>query len=274
MNASKILNRARQVGPAALLLGSLFVILAACGDDVIAPTESRDDTFVVGQSPRIVVSNDNGRVFVSPGSDGTVRVQTTLRKPDDVEYQTVQEGDTVSVEANAIEKGFGIFNLGDSPGADIEITAPSATRIELRTSNGSVEVQGMQRSGSLRTSNGSIRVEDVKGDFDISTSNGAVTIARAVGSFDVETSNGRIEFDGELVRGGSNRMETSNGSVRVNLTGTPSVKIDASTVNGTVTTRLPILTTSTGGGRHVVGTIGTGDADLYARTTNGSVVVQ
>ena len=262
------------MSPAVWLLGALFVILAACGDEVTGTTKALDDSFVVGESPRIVVSNSNGRVFVSPGSDGTIRVQAALRKPDDVEYEAVQEGDTVSVEAKAIQTGFGIFNFGNRPGAEIEITAPSDTRIELRTSNGSVEVRGMQRSGDLRTSNGSIRVEDVNGNFDISTSNGAVTITRATGTFDVETSNGRIVFDGELVPGGNNRMATSNGSVDITLRGTPSVKLDASTQNGSVATRLPILTTSTGDRRHLVGTIGAGDAQLFTRTSNGSVMVQ
>ena len=262
------------MNPGLWLLGALVVLLAACGDGFADPTEARDDSFVVGESPMVVVGSGNGRVIVNPGADGTVRVQAALRKPDDVEYETVQDGDTVSVDAKTVERRSGIFNFGDSPGADIEITAPSNTRVELRTSNGSVEVHGMHRSGSLRTSNGSIRMEDVTGDFDISTSNGEVTIARATGTFDVQTSNGRIEFDGELVPGGNNRMATSNGSLGITLRGTPSVRIDASTVNGSVTTRLPILTSSTEGGRHLVGTIGTGDAGLFARTTNGSVVVQ
>ena len=281
------------------MLGVLFVFLtAACSEGFTGPTETRDDSFVVGGSPRVVVSGSNGRIVVNPGTDGTVRVQATLRKPDDLEYETAQEGDTISVEAK--EKGRGIFNFAESPGADIEITAPSNTRVELRTSNGRVEspgadieitapsntrvelrtsngrveVYGMHRSGTVRTSNGKIVMEDVTGDFDISTANGGVTIAQASGTFDVETSNGRIDFDGEMAPGGDNRMTTSNGSVAIKLQGTPSVKLDASTVNGSVTTRLPILTTSPGDERHLVGTIGAGDAELFVRTSNGSVMIQ
>ena len=273
------------------MLGVLIVFLtAACSAGFSGPTETRDDSFVVGESPRVVVSGGNGRIIVNPGTDGTVRVEATLRKPDDLEYETTQEGDTISVEAR--EKKLGIFNFGDSPGADIEITAPSNTRVELRTSNGSVEVYGMHRSGTVRTSNGKIAMEDVIGDFDISTSNGGVTITLASGAFDVETVNGRIEFEGELAPGGDNRMTTINGSVEVKLQGTPSVKLDASTGNGSVTTRLPILTASAGNERsdsdspslpfpwrsdtreNLVGTIGAGDAELIVRTSNGSVMIQ
>ena len=79
-------------------------------------------------------------------------------------------------------------------------------------------------------------------DFDISTINGAVTIALASGSFDVETVNGGIDFDGALAPGGSNRMTTVNGSVAIKLQGTPNVRLDASSANGSVTSELPILT--------------------------------
>ena len=101
-----------------------------------------------------------------------------------------------------------------------------------------------------------------------------MTIALASGTFDVESVNGRIEFDGELVPGGNNRMTAANGSVEITLQGTPSLKLDASTRNGFVTSRFPVLTTSTGDERHLVGTIGSGDAALFIRTSNGSVMIQ
>ena len=260
-----------------LILGVLLVSLtAACSSGFAGPTETRDDSFVVGDSPRVVVSSDNGRIVVKRGTDGTVRVQANLRKPDDLKYETSQEGHTISVEAKEKRPGFfnRIFNLGDSPGADIEITAPFNTRLELRTSNGGVEVYGMHQSGTVRTSNGKIVMEDVIGDFYMSTSNGSVTITLASGTFDVETVNGRIEFDGEIVPGGHNRMRTVNGSVEIKLQGIPSVKLDASSGNGSVTTRFPILTTSPGDKRHLVGTIGVGDAELLVRTINGSVTIR
>ena len=108
------------------MLGVLLVFLtAACSSGFTGPTETRDDSFVVGQSPRVVVSGDNGRIIVNPGTDGTVKVQATLRKPDDLEYKTTQQGDTISVEAKEKRRGIfnRIFNFGESPGEDIEIAA-------------------------------------------------------------------------------------------------------------------------------------------------------
>ena len=255
-----------------MLSGLLVFLIAACSNGFTGPTATRDDTFVVGASPRVVVSVDNGRIIVNPGTDGRVRVQATITKPNGLEYQITQAGNAISVEAK--EKGRGIFSFGDSPGVDVEITAPSNTMVELRSINGRVEVNGMRQSGTVRTSNGKIVVQDVSGDFDISTINGAVTIAQASGSFDVETVNGAIDFDGALTPGGTNRMTTVNGSVAIKLQGTPSVELDASTANGSVATELPILTTSSGDQRRLVGTIGAGDAELYVRTSNGPVTIR
>ena len=68
-------------------------------------------------------------------------------------------------------------------------------------------------------------------------------------------------------------MRTSNGGVDVTLQGIPSVRLDASTSNGTVTSSLPIVTASTED-THLAGTLGEGEAELTIHTSNGSVTVQ
>ncbi len=57
------------------------------------------------------------------------------------------------------------------------------------------------------------------------------------------------------------------------LTGTPSVHLDASTSNGEVKCALPILATKTDTD-HLIGTIGAGEADLYIETSNGDVTIK
>ena len=125
-----------------LFAGLLVGLASACSLGSGGPTEIREDTFGVGNSPRVVVSSDNGRVIVNSGPNRSVSVKATLRKSDNIEYEITQVGDVISVRAK-IDDG-GIFNFGESPSADIEITTPSNTAVELRSSNGSVEVYGIQ----------------------------------------------------------------------------------------------------------------------------------
>jgi Putative adhesin len=240
------------------LLGSLtvlllFVAIVACIPAFASETETRDDTFSIGAAPKIVVSNDNGQIDVVTGNEGTVNVKATIRRPDDVEYSVVQEGDTVRVEAR-VSSGWG-WGFGTDAGADIAVTLPADANVDLRTSNGGIEVVDIQNSGKLGTSNGGISLENVKGEFE------------------VNSSNGDIDFRGEMTAGGMNRLTTSNGRVEVTLLGEPSVKLDAATSNGKIICKLPIVATESGVKR-LVGVVGGGDADLIIETTNGSIAVQ
>ena len=237
----------RLLGSLTMLL--LFVAIVACIPAFASETETRDDTFSVGTAPKIVVSNDNGQIDVVTGNEGTVNVKATIRRPDDVEYGVVQEGDTVRVEAR-VRSVFGI-----DAGAEIIVTLPADANVDLRTSNGGIKVVDIQNSGKLRTFNGRISLENVKGEFE------------------VNTSNGDIDFRGEMTAGGMNRLTTFNGSVEVTLLGEPSVKLDATTSNGEIICKLPIVATETGVNR-LVGVVGGGDAVLAIETSNGSITVQ
>ena len=123
----------------------LISVAAACSTNVAASTKARDDSFTVAESRKIVVNGSNGRINVSAGTDDTVRVQATLRRPDDLKYEVTQDGNTINVEVE--EQGGRFSFLGQSPGADIEITAPSNRRVELRTGDGTIELYGTHRSG-------------------------------------------------------------------------------------------------------------------------------
>lgn len=235
----------------ALIIFGMILLITTSVSAFTGDTETRENSFKVGEEAKIVVSTDNGTIKVTAGPDDIVDVQATIRRPDHVDYQVTQDNNTVRVIAEITPTA----GFCDSPGADITIAAPSDANIDLRTSNGGIEADGMRRSGTLRTSNGEIVLNKVKGEFDANTSNGA------------------IDFMGELTPGGTNRLTTSNGSVNVTLEGTPSVELDAATSHGKVNSELPIMARVTED-NHLVGTIGDGDAELFIRTSNGSIIVQ
>ena len=273
-----------RVSRAMALLLVLGVLVAGC---TLGPTETRDDSFVVGESVRLIVNGVNGSIEVRTGSAGEVRVQATIRRANRIEYEVTQNGDTIT----AVGRRTGWALFGGNAGVSFVIAVPAQTDVELETSNGSIELSGVEGSGSLETSNGKIVVEGVKGEFNGDTSNGSITIdglegsARidtsngrvdlrdVVGEVDVETSNGRIFYSGDMTPKGRNRLVTSNGDVNVELRGTPSVALDASTSRGRVTSEFPILVSAMKE-RELAGTIGAGEADLFSRTSNGSVNIR
>jgi hypothetical protein len=268
---------------AVMVVAITLLVTAGCS---AGPTETRDDSFSVNGTATLVVNGDNGWIKVNTGTDDEVRIQATLRGIDRIDYEVSQDGNTITVLAE-IDQGWFISNVG----VDITITAPVSTDVELEISNGAIELNGIEGTGTLRTSNGEIVLENVKGDFEgrtsngkievdtlegaafLRTSNGGLDLQEVTGEVDAETSNGGISYSGDMIAGGDNRLITSNGNVDVELLGTPSIELDASTSNGDITSELPITATTTGDD-HLVGTIGDGEADLYIKTSNGDITVR
>ena len=257
-------------------------------------TSMRDDTFAVGDNPRLVVRGFNGRIRVHAGEPGSIRVRARLKKPHEIKYSAAQEGDLITVEAKPDRQSEGFLHgfSRQHSGANIEVTVPVATSVDLATSNGPVELQGTESSGVVQTKNGPIRVEKFKGDLnattknapitvktlsgsaELSTSNGRVSIEDAHGRFDARTTNGSIKFQGSIEPGNGSTLYTTNGNIKVALDADPSLKLTAATVNGRVRCEIPSFVAAVEKRHKLKGTVGKGEAELIARTVNGSIALQ
>lgn len=233
--------------------GLVAIAATACaGGGFAVEKETIHDSFTVGAAPTLVVDSSNGRITVEVGEASAVSVTANLRNPDKLDYTVSQVGDTISVIADSTQP---MFEFHNSPGADITVIVPPETHVDLRTSNGRIEVDGISGTCRARTSNGSIDLENVTGEVE------------------ARTSNGSIEHQGMVPPESSNELRTSNGSISVSFTADPDVEIDASTSNGRVSSSRPIAATRTES-THLVGTMGEGGADLIIRTSNGSVTIK
>ena len=261
-------------------------------------TSMRDDTFAMGANPRLVVRGFNGRIRVHAGEPGSIRVRARLKKPHEIKYSAVQEGDLITVEANPYQpyKQSEEFLRGFSrqhAGANIEVTVPVTTSVDLATSNGPVELRGTEGGGTVQTKNGPIKVEKFKGDLKATTKNAPITVKTLSGSaelyssnsrmsiedahgrFDARTTNGSIKLQGSIEPGDGSTLYTTNGNIKVALDADPSLKLTAATVNGRVRCEVPGFVASVEK-RHKLlkGTVGAGEAELIAKTVNGSIAIQ
>ncbi|MDQ2841523.1 MAG: DUF4097 domain-containing protein [Acidobacteriota bacterium] len=137
-----------------------------------------------------------------------------------------------------------------------EIWMPSASAAKLDASNGSIAVEGVRGRLRFHTLNGSVRLTDVGGDVDGKTTNGSLIINVA--------NTGHYE--------GGLRLETTNGSIKLELPANYSARVTASTVNGSIRTDFPV-TVSGEIGKHVSFTVGNGGSEIEAKTTNGSIQI-
>ena len=257
-------------------------------------TSMRDDTFAVDANPRLVVRGFNGRIRVRAGESGSIRVRARLKKPHEIEYSAVQEGDLVTIKAkpNRQFEGFLHGLSRQNAGANIEVTVPVTTSVDLATSNGPVELQETEGGGTVQTKNGPIRVENFKGDLNATTKNAPITVKTLSGSaelyssnsrvsiedahgrFDARTTNGSIKLQGSIEPGNGSTLYTTNGNIKVALDAEPSLKLTAATVNGRVRCEVPGFVASVEKRQILKGTVGEGKAELTAKTVNGSVTIQ
>ena len=263
----------------ALLVIFATISVAACGSS--SSKETRKNTFSVGSNPVVKVTVGNGDVDLVVGPAGEIAVTAELRDSENVEYEVSQTGDSITVDAKTKRDG----------SADVTVTAPATTRFEFSAGNGDVSVAGVQASGIVNSGNGSITLEkisgdvvgntgngditlsDVAGSFILNDGNGKITLRDATGSFAANLGNGNIAFQGELTGASDKTLTAGNGSVTVELTGSPSVALDLETDDGDIEVGPPVTITQQAEGK-LVGTIGTGDATLTVSVGRGNITVK
>lgn len=128
---------------------------------------------------------------------------------------------------------------------------------------------------SGKVSNGAVHLRHV-GPVDVTTTNGAVELNGVTGSVQVRTTNGRIT--GKDLR--SDRITTRTTNGRIDLTADTPADVQANTTNGAVTLTLPqaryrMTTESNNGSRHVsIPNTPSAQHKVGVRTTNGGITVR
>ena len=241
--------------------------LAAC-ESVTPETTTQEDSFTVPTEYKLAVDTFNGSIEVVEGTGQSVSIIATIRQPDGVDYSAELDGDTVRIVATATRT-----NIIPNSGVSLVITAPPSVQLDLRSSNGKVDVDGVGTNGLFESSNGKITLQNVTGSFVLDSSNGAITVENVHGEIDGRSSNGRIEFSGSFEAGSTNSLSTSNESITIDVGEQANVHIDAETSNGDVDVDIP-LDAATLRDERVVGDIDDGSASLRLRTSNGSITVR
>ncbi len=246
------------------------ILLIACdagGDEIL------EQSFRVGDSPRLVVGADNGSVLVETGPNGTITVSSAVRNKDDVDLGVSAEGDVVTVRSVTTISGSLIGDRAEGA-VDFTITVPPDTAIEIGASVGPITVRGVRAGGTITDGAGSIELRGVSGDYSGGAGAGDIKIIDGDGSFRFTTGVGSITFDGAMVNSGSNEFETGVGDVTVTFSEGVGVEIDATTSTGTISNELTLtdeeLEASVAGAR-LSGSLGNGGADLLIVVGVGSL---
>jgi DUF4097 and DUF4098 domain-containing protein YvlB len=283
----------------AMGLGASLVVLTGCAAAISGVTAKQvvESKHAVGKAPKIVVEMFNGGIDVfASAEEGQVRAKVTKegRGPTEeeaelalekIDVQTKQDGDTLFILARRLEPNV-------QGGASAVIEVPPGAVLDLRSSNGGVNVTGLTGGVVTATSNAGVKVKGSKGPLNLTTSNGAITVEGGSGVLDLttsnggitveaksaavkaKTSNGRIQFKGGLAHG-EQTFQTSNGGVKLVLPSEQAFKLEATTSNGRIHSDFPIQGGDKKRKNHLSAVVGENpDVTLKVTTSNGGIEIK
>jgi hypothetical protein len=236
-----------RVSAAAALAAVVAGVFTGCG--VIGPPNRISDDFTVSEQIATIELDEPAGSVTVRGSEGTadITVERTVSYRGDRDI-----GDTHEVDGDTLELG----GCGRFCSVDYTVEVPAGLDVLGTTENGSIELTAV-------------------GEVDVRTSNGRIELQQVDGSVNVETSNGRIV--GRELNGDGIRARTSNGLIELELG--EAQDVEARTSNGTIDLTVPAatyrVTAETSNGRTDIGVADDpeGRFVLELRTSNGSITV-
>lgn len=235
------------------LAGVIVMVTFLTGCESLSVTEMESLKFYVGNEKSLRISTQNGSVSLTgwdnnyisvearksvSGMKGENELRDLLKK---VEIVTVANGANASVLVDFPDELTGFLDGGVGFGASLDVFVPNQFEyVNIDTSNGKIDINGIDSEMSADTSNGSLNLSNFKGMLDLDTSNGAVRLNKVElsdGRNIIKTSNGSISGDIILPENGSVICDTSNGRVDLSVPSNSRAYLEADTSNGSVSVR-------------------------------------
>lgn len=213
----------------------------------------------------IRIEGFNGSISVTP-ADGGLEVQgqtytyataqtqeEAARRLGQMQWNFRESGSTLYLDLSRPDGG-----SNNAGGALKHLSIPSAWKVDVDTSNGSVSIDPGFATVLVNTSNGNVDVNS-NGKVRIRSSNGSVDLSGRTQDFNVRSSNGSIDVSLEGDWSGNGNVESSNGKISLRCSGNLDCTLRTDTSNGKV---------------HVYGPpIETGEGSLVLDTSNASISV-
>lgn len=205
--------------------------------------------------------NVNGDVIVHTWDRNEVSIVAEKSARTDEELRLIQltidpKPDKLSVSVKLPKRPGALFGGSEIRAhVTLTITVPVTARLEeVQTVNGDVKIERVQGLVHASSVNGGVKGYDLAGEVIASSTNGSVDVGVA------------------SVRAGQKiRATTVNGSVTLRLPADVGASVSASVVNGHVDCEFPLQMSGRIGGHSVNGSIGDGGAEVKASSVNGNV---
>lgn len=225
--------------------------------------------FTVDDGAKLAVKIQAGRLDVTTGPPGRLRVEVSARDPEWIDV--TQTGDVVTVADNRsgwVVRGNVRISVEVPPGCDLDVRSASApvdvdgevgsltcrtasgnvsfdkaAEVDVKTASGAVRGRFVSGGAQVTSAAGEIRIERIGRGVSVGVASGNVSLDDASGDLRVSSASGHVRID--HFRGDEAKVKTVSGHITVGLPTGISLDADLTTLTGSV--RLPDAAPSTGG---------------------------
>ena len=250
----------------------------------------------------LTVKSINGKISIQNGNHNQIHMVATKKAKANTEEEADEILDNTYIQVTPTGNGLEIvtkhppkdmLRKGKNINVTYELTVPKSIILDVRTTNGKIEIAPTIGDVTAKTTNGDIDLEGTEGTVHTQTTNGDIEVENVMGFVNAKTTNGSIDLD--HIQGGI-KANTTNGSVDVDLTDEVDVPIQiqttngsidltlpmdfkaqlqAQTVNGKMSTDFPITVKGRFSGKSINGALnGGGDNTISLQTVNGSIKIE
>ena len=247
-----------------------------CGTNLASETGPSEihRTLKTKGKPKVVVENFSpGSIEAKHGTEGQVTVDLDLRAPEDLDCNVSQDADLIKIICRLKSSWSWPSNIfGSKPKADIFISVPNETDLELENKAGRIAISGIKGMLSAESSAGTISVQDCEGTVKTRTKAGSINLGNVNGTVTAHSSAGSITFKGTLSETDS-WFRSNIGSIDITLDRKAGLTVEASASLGTVRC-IPELTDVRYERGRQIGRIRTGKGKLIVETNIGSITIR
>jgi DUF4097 and DUF4098 domain-containing protein YvlB len=266
---------------------SLAILAVAVVSVLSAESAHADEwskTYSLSGKPELRVETSDANIKVTTWDQNTIEAKVITERykigEGGIRIEEHQNGDAVEIDVRYPHHEFNI-EWGNHR-VDIIIQMPRDGKVDLRTGDGKIDINGLKGEMELHSGDGSESLEGVDGKLHASTGDGHINAHGRFDELELKTGDGHVE-----VRAGAGstlaagwRLETGDGNVSLEIPGELAADVDLHTSDGHIDLDMPVTTEGkiregeihgklNGGGNALV--IRTGDGSIHLRKGSGGV---
>jgi hypothetical protein len=235
-------------------------------------------TYHVSGKPDLTIQTSDANIHLDTWDQNTIEARVTTQNwkigNGGITIDDHQSGNAVDLEVHFPHE-LVIFGLMRRR-VDIEVRMPQEGRVNLRTSDGSIQLSHLKGDMQIQSGDGHLELDAVDGILRAHTGDGAIRAAGRFDGLDATTGDGRIDaqaLSGSTMASNWN-LHTGDGSVALQLPDNFKADIDLHTGDGHITLDVPLTVEGKLGKSEIHGKLNGGGNLLTIHTGDGSILLQ